>query len=44
MGGVVGPKGQGIDDIVARTNFYKKALFDNEIRISFCNYKNRYGL
>lgn len=36
--------GFGFSGQIARTNFYKKALSDNEIRKSFWNYKNRYGL
>lgn len=36
--------GFGFSGQIARTNFYKKALSDDEIRKSFWNYKNRYGL
>jgi hypothetical protein len=36
--------GFGFSGQIARTNFYKKALTDTEIRKSFWNYKSRYGL
>lgn len=36
--------GFGFSGQIARTNFYKKALTDSEIRKSYWNYKSRYGL
>ncbi len=36
--------GFGFSGQIARTNFYKKALTDTEIRKSYWNYKSRYGL
>lgn len=36
--------GFGFSGQIARTNFYKKALSNDEIKKSYWNYKNRYGL